>query len=348
MLTGGLASWKLLSLLVQCTFCVDMHVNILPNNSSWTGSLSQRNRSIKFSKHWKIREVTSKAMYSTMEVYFAMAKKQMSVQKLSNLVYIINLCATHLTVLMALNFELTCAGAGVDMNSRKARHYQGIKMHMMTHFPSAKLFWGAPSFLTDMELPELSHLRTKGMFLVVLYNEISVTSTLHISSENFETSSKNYSETPYDLLRIDARRRNAKYLIQRANGPQVDQDSTTEGYTFKSHAIINFEQKCMLVYKDGSLKFLQALTTTFPRALHPIVSLVKLTSMLREFSKQPHVDCVTTDLLVNAFTINSEVKIGLLHTLQCCGNVGLCLEPFVLRADNYFVPDINRKHSGRT
>ena len=73
-------------------------------------------------------------------------------------------------MLVALNFELTCAGAGIDMNSKTAHHYQGIKMHMMTHFPSAKLFWGAPSYLTDMELPELSHLRTKGMFSAVLYN----------------------------------------------------------------------------------------------------------------------------------------------------------------------------------
>ena len=104
-----------------------------------------------------------KALYSTMEVYFAMAKKQLSLQELTNLVYITNLCATHLTVLMALNFELSCAACNIDMTTKKAYQYQGIKMHMMTHFPSAKMFWGAPSYLTDMELPELSHLRTKGM-----------------------------------------------------------------------------------------------------------------------------------------------------------------------------------------
>ena len=162
-LTGGLASWKLLSLLVQATISVDLSNHILPNNSSWTTEIRHQNNLVKFSKQWKIREITMKALYSTMEVYFAMAKKQLSLQELTNLVYITNLCATHLTVLMALNFELSCAASNIDMTTKKAYQYQGIKMHMMTHFPSAKMFWGAPSYLTDMELPELSHLRTKGM-----------------------------------------------------------------------------------------------------------------------------------------------------------------------------------------
>jgi hypothetical protein len=123
---------------------------------------------IKFSKQWKIREIVMKALYSTLEVYFAMAKKQMSLQELTNMVYLTNLCATHLTVLMAMNFELSCAVANIDFTTKKTRHYQGIKMHMMSHFPSAKIFWGAPSYLTDMELPELSHLRTKGMLYIEL------------------------------------------------------------------------------------------------------------------------------------------------------------------------------------
>ena len=109
-----------------------------------------------------------KALYSTLEVYFAMAKKQMILQELTNMVYITNLCATHLTVLMAMNFELSCAVTNIDFTTKKTHQYQGIKMHMMTHFPSAKFFWGAPSYLTDMELPELSHLRTKGMLMIDL------------------------------------------------------------------------------------------------------------------------------------------------------------------------------------
>jgi hypothetical protein len=167
-LTGGLASWKLLSLLVQSVMSIDLTTAILPNNANWTTSITQRNRVIKFSKQWKIREIVMKALYSTLEVYFAMAKKQMSLQELTNMVYLTNLCATHLTVLMAMNFELSCAVANIDFTTKKTPHYQGIKMHMMSHFPSAKIFWGAPSYLTDMELPELSHLRTKGMLYIEL------------------------------------------------------------------------------------------------------------------------------------------------------------------------------------
>ncbi len=172
MLTGGLASWKLSSLLVQATLCIDFTTTILPHTSNWTTTVTQRNDHIKFSKKWKVKEIAMKALYSTLEVSFALAKKQLSVQELTNLVYITNLCATHLTVLMALNFELSCAVSNIDMTTRKPSQYQGIKMHMMTHFPAAKMFWGAPSFLTDMELPELSHLRTKGLLHIIDYNLI--------------------------------------------------------------------------------------------------------------------------------------------------------------------------------
>jgi hypothetical protein len=162
LLTGGLASWKLLSLLFQATLSIDFTSNILPNTLNWITSMTQRNDTTKFSKKWKVLDIVMKALYSTMEISFALAKKQMSLQELSNLVYITNLCATHLTVLMAMNFELSCAVSNIDMTSKKQHRYQGIKMHMMTHFPAAKIFWGAPSYLTDMELPEPLHLRTKG------------------------------------------------------------------------------------------------------------------------------------------------------------------------------------------
>jgi hypothetical protein len=162
LLTGGLASWKLLSLLFQATLSIDFTSNILPNTLTWITAVTQRNDTTKFSKKWKVRDIVMKALYATMEMSFALAKKQMSLQELSNLVYITNLCATHLTVLMSMNFELSCAVSNIDMTTKKPHRYQGVKMHMMTHFPAAKIFWGAPSYLTDMELPELSHLRTKG------------------------------------------------------------------------------------------------------------------------------------------------------------------------------------------
>ena len=115
MLTGGLASWKLLSLLYQATISIDFTSNILPNTLNWITSMTQRNDTTKFSKKWKVLDIVMKALYSTMEISFALAKKQMSLQELSNLVYITNLCATHLTVLMAMNFELPCAVSNIDM-----------------------------------------------------------------------------------------------------------------------------------------------------------------------------------------------------------------------------------------
>ena len=72
-----------------------------------------------------------------------------------------------------MNFELSCAVANIDFTTKKTHQYQGIKMHMMTHFPSANFFWGAPSYLTDMELPELSHLRTKGMLIIDLNRNLN-------------------------------------------------------------------------------------------------------------------------------------------------------------------------------
>ena len=35
---------------------------------------------------------------------------------------------------------------------------------MMTHFAYYKFFYGMPTFLTDMELPEHSHLKSKNAF----------------------------------------------------------------------------------------------------------------------------------------------------------------------------------------
>lgn len=169
-----------------------------------------------------------------------------------------------------------------------------------------------------------------------------------MATENYETSSKTYSNTSYDLLRIDARRRNAKYLLLRANEGKTVKSNTTlprDGYFFKSHSVTNFEDKHRLIFRDGSFRSLKPHTSTYIRALHPIVTLVKLSSMLREFGEQVDVESMTKELLRDAFTCHADI--GLLHSIQCCGNDSLSLAPFILHSDNYFVSDTNRSNSSR-
>jgi hypothetical protein len=171
-------------------------------------------------------------------------------------------------------------------------------------------------------------------------------------TENYESSNKTFTHTAYDLLRIDARRRNAQYLLHRVTPNNslhgLDFATTPHGYVFKTHSVANFENKCFLEFKLGNFKLVQPLTHQFIRALHPIVTLVKLTSILREFSEQIDVDQITKALLVNAFSNDKDVTIGLLHTLNCSGNEELSLGPFILHADNYFISDTNRSHSSST
>ena len=169
--------------------------------------------------------------------------------------------------------------------------------------------------------------------------------TVYHCTDNFETSSKTYYTTVYDLLRLDARRRNAKYLLYRTTNVKDSDSLDLVGYNFKSHSVANFENKCMLTFSLGTFKVIQPSTTQYVRALHPIVTLAKITSMLREFIEQVDLDLITKDLLIGAFRCDEYVEIGLLHTLHCSGNDGLSLSPFVLHADNYFVSDTNRRHS---
>ena len=106
----------------------------------------------------------------------------------------------------------------------------------------------------------------------------------------------------------------------------------------------NFEDKCMLTLALGTLKLVKASTTQYIRALHPIVTLAKLTSLLREFIDQIDLDVMTKDLLSRVFKSDKFVELGILHSLHCSGNDGLALCHFVLHSDNYFVSDTIRCH----
>ena len=106
----------------------------------------------------------------------------------------------------------------------------------------------------------------------------------------------------------------------------------------------NFEDKCMLTLALGTLKLVKASTTQYIRALHPIVTLAKLTSLLREFIDQIDLDVMTKDLLSRVFKSDKFVELGILHSLHCSGNDGLSLGHFVLHSDNYFVSDTSRCH----
>ena len=106
----------------------------------------------------------------------------------------------------------------------------------------------------------------------------------------------------------------------------------------------NFEDKCMLTLALGTLKLVKASTTQYIRALHPIVTLAKLTSLLREFIDQIDLDVMTKDLLSRVFKSDKFVELGILHSLHCSGNDGLSLGHFVLHSDNYFVSDTIRCH----
>ena len=106
----------------------------------------------------------------------------------------------------------------------------------------------------------------------------------------------------------------------------------------------NFADKCMLTLALGTFKLVKASTTQYIRALHPIVTLAKLTSLLREFIDQIDLDVMTKDLLSRVFKSDKFVELGILHSLHCSGNDGLSLGHFVLHSDNYFVSDTIRCH----
>ena len=133
-------------------------------------------------------------------------------------------------------------------------------------------------------------------------------------------------------------------MLYRTNRGHDGDSSIPVGYVFKSHSVANFEEKCMLTIALETFKLVKAPTTQYIRALHPIVTLAKLTSMLREFIEQKDLDMMTKDLLNGAFKSDEDVELGLLHSLHCSGNDGLSLGHFVLHADNYFVSDSSRCH----
>ena len=154
--------------------------------------------------------------------------------------------------------------------------------------------------------------------------------TVYHCTDNFESSSKTYSTTAYDLLRLDAHRRNAKYLLYRTTNVNDFDSLDLVGYNFKSHSVANFENKCMLTFSLGTFKVIQPSTTQYVRALHPIVTLTKLTSMLQELIEQIDLDLMTKDLPIRAFKRDKDVELGLLHSLNCSGNDGPSLVSFCL------------------
>ena len=312
-ISGGLAGWMLKSMLLQLQISIGFEGIIVPKEKSWCNGK-------RFSEKWSISDVLQNAFSSTIEVMFALAKNHASIKDINYLEYLIYLNQAHILRLQRLSKELQCNEAG-DALPSKAYEFGGIKLHMMTHFPYYRYFYGCPSFLFDMELPEHSHLKTKLAF---------------------ERTSKIYDYSLYEMAKVHSDCLHADLLSKRAVGITNLSIEPTVKFTFSvskkvgaaSGDTLQFQKEKFVYTGEGQ-----------PRGLHPLLNMTDLTRHLERYLDESSKDDIGGNVLyyIQHPDANITTTCKLLYQLNCSGNDDFSIAPFILYSDNSKLYGSNRK-----
>ena len=311
LMTGGLPAWKIKPLLLLLLMSLDEPDIILPDSNQWCLHRVYKKRDLKFSENWSVLRTAHCAMSSTLEVYFGLSKKQATISDLKRLDYLIHLNNLYLLRLKKLSKELLHNISGNE-DQRPGQLYSGIKLHMMTHMPHFKMFYGMPSFLTDMELPEHSHLKSKEAF--------------QHTSKNFVN---NISEMAvYQARRLHVERMNARALSS-VDAPEPDILPTR--FIFYASDKPGFATYDLLIFSSQKLTHAQKSNRL---GLHPILSMHNLQHYLTHYSKT-HKTTIPAKALTRLFDDDSRYRYEckLLHNINVSQNNSIPLAGFILHAN---------------
>ena len=183
---------------------------------------------------------------------------------------------------------------------------------MMTHFPYYRYFYGCPSFLFDMELPEHSHLKTKLAF---------------------ERTSKIYDYSLYEMAKVHSDCLHADLLSKRAVGITNLSIEPTVKFTFSvskkvgtaSGDTVQFQKEKFVYTGEGQ-----------PRGLHPLLNMTDLTRHLERYLDESSNDDIGGNVLyyIQHPDANITTTCKLLYQLSCSGNDDFPIVPFILYSDN--------------
>jgi hypothetical protein len=325
LMTGNLPAWKLKPLLILLQISIGEDEAILPKSSRWCSERCPG----KVSKSWAILTTVHHAMSSTLEVMFALSKKQATLSELGRLDYLIHLNNLHLLRLKLLSNELLYACTG-NKKAEGTPLYSGIKLHMMTHFAYYKFFYGMPTFLTDMELPEHSHLKSKYAF-----------------EHTTKTYTDNISEMAvYQVRRSHAERMNARAIESIKDPQQLDcETKLTHGFEFYSSSKIGFSSFDLLLFDNNEFSYAPKSKKC---GLHYLLSLKTLKIYLLHYAK--HSEDHSAEALSLLFDVDEryDYDCKLLHNINVSSNVDIPLEGFILHANKLRRCNSNQKSSSST
>ena len=311
LMTGGLPAWKIKPLLLLLLICLGEDEIILPENKQWCVNRLFNSRQLQFSEKWSVLRTAHCALSSTLEVFFGLSKKQATISELKRLDYLIHLNNFYLLRLKNLSKELLLNISGKD-DRRPRQLYSGIKLHMMTHMPHFKMFYGMPTFLTDMELPEHSHLQTK---------------------EAFQHTSKTFTDNIFDMAVYHARRLHAERMNARAlsslevSGPQV----LSARFIFSCSDKPGFSTYDVLIFSSQKLSHAR---NSSRYGLHPLLSMHNLQLYLTHYSKA-HNTTPQAQVLTLLFSVDKRYRYEckLLHNINVSQNDSIPLAGFCLHAN---------------
>jgi hypothetical protein len=260
---------------------------------------------------------------------FALSKKQATLSELGRLDYLIHLNNLHLLRLKQLSNELLYACTG-NKKAEGTPLYSGIKLHMMTHFAYYKFFYGMPTFLTDMELPEHSHLKSKYAF-----------------EHTTKTYTDNISEMAvYQVRRSHAERMNARAIESIKDPQQLDcETKLTHGFEFYSSSKIGFSSFDSLLFDNNEFSYAPKSKKC---GLHYLLSLKTLKIYLLHYAK--HSEDHSAEALSLLFDVDEryDYDCKLLHNINVSSNVDIPLEGFILHANKLRRCNSNQKSSSST
>ena len=332
-MTGGLPAWKLKPLLILLQICIGEDETILPRDPNWFRRTTFKHKTLVYSQPWSILAIVHHAMSSTLEVHFALSKKQATISDLHRMDYLIQLNILHLLRMKKLSNELLSNTRGkLDLEQKKPI-YAGIKFHMMTHFSYYKWFFGCPLFLTDMELPEHSHLKTK-----MAFERTSKTFTDNISEMAIHQARCKHAERmqhrvlsniPQELIKQSTENR----------GIYVGEREARQGFEFQKSRKFGFSTYDSLLFEGDKFSYAPKSTQC---GLHTLVSLTTLQTYLFHYSLSEDDAAKALRALFNKCD-RFSYQCRLLHNLRVSENDTLPLDKFYLHANQKKMHSTNVK-----
>jgi hypothetical protein len=331
LMTGGLPTWKYLSMLVQLQLCIgfEASTSLLPTNQHWCRDLSFKGNKVRLTENWCIAAVVHNALSSTIEVMFALGKTEGTNSDMVRLDYLIRLNTARLLQLMDMAKELEhvfknqpSKNSTLSLPAYVHSRYRGIKLHLMLHFPYYRTFYGTFNFLTDTQLLEQAHQWT------------------HLA---FERTSKTFNSNVEEMAAWQGKRIHAGRLSERAkhslgishlsNHPIV---TRTTSFAFAETIQFGRKRSDILNY-DISSKLYQCAHGN-PRGLHPFLKLVDLTKYLKAYvdHNPPNNPPTSEDhgtrmiLRTQRSAYSNTTTLELLYQINCSGNDDIPVSSFIL------------------